>query len=266
MNVMSIDLEDWYHSLQPDPAHWCDYEDRIVAVTHRLLEIFDETASRVTFFVLGHVAERHPELIREIQDDGHEIASHGYAHGFVYRQSPEEFEADLQKSLTILKSIVLKPILGYRAPYFSITKDSLWALPVLSRLGFAYDSSIFPVINHRYGIPDAPRLPHRTSSGIVEVPLSSYPLRRFNVPCAGGAYFRILPYQISRRMLRGIAYRGEPIIFYLHPWEIDPQQPRIRLPIGLRLRHYWDLDGTTDKLRRLLRDFTFVSMKEFLGL
>jgi polysaccharide deacetylase family protein (PEP-CTERM system associated) len=263
---MSIDLEDWYHCLQPDPARWGDYEDRVERPVRQLLEIFADTGTRVTFFVLGHVAERHSELIQEIHEQGHEIASHGYSHDFVYRQSAEEFVDDLRKSLRILNSIVSEPVLGYRAPYFSITKDSLWALDALSRLGLAYDSSIFPVWNHRYGIPEAPRLPHRTLGGIMEVPLSCYPLGNFNVPCAGGVYFRILRYELIQGMFRRLVDRGEPIVFYLHPWEIDPDQPRIDLPMGLRLRHYWDLDGTAEKLRRLLRDFSFGSMKELLQL
>src|SRR5262249_11321318 len=140
MNAMSIDLEDWYHCLQPNPGRWGEYEDRVVPTANRLLEIFEETGTRVTFFVLGYVAERHPELLWKIHEKGHEIASHGYAHDFVYHQSADEFEADVRKSLTILNSIVPQPILGYRAPYFSITRNSLWALPILARLGFAYDS------------------------------------------------------------------------------------------------------------------------------
>jgi polysaccharide deacetylase family protein (PEP-CTERM system associated) len=266
MNVMSIDLEDWYHCLELNPARWGNYEDRVVPTVNQLLAILEETETQATFFVLGHVAERHPELVRKIDSLGHEVASHGYAHQFVYRQSPEAFETDLRRSRDHLSSILGHPVLGYRAPYFSITGRSLWALPILRRLGFAYDSSVFPVLNHRYGIPGADRLPHRTASGLIEVPLSCFPLGKLNLPCAGGVYFRVLPYPLIRSMFQGLVNRGEPIVFYLHPWEIDAAQPRIPLPVSLRLRHYWDLGGTTAKLRRLLHDFSFAPMKAFLDL
>jgi polysaccharide deacetylase family protein (PEP-CTERM system associated) len=266
MNAMSIDLEDWYHCLDPNPARWGGFRERVEPSVNQILEILDETGTRVTFFVLGHVAERHPQLVWKIHAAGHEIASHGYAHEFVYGLSPGAFETDVRRSLYILDSIVHQPIIGYRAPYFSITRDSLWALQILRRLGFAYDSSIFPVLNHRYGIPDAPRLPHPTESGLKEVPLTCYPLGLFNVPCSGGVYFRILPYEATRSMFKRMANRGEPINFYLHPWEIDPDQPRVPLPMGLRLRHYWGLDRTANKLRRLLRDFSFGPIRGLLEL
>lgn len=266
MNALSIDLEDWYHSLRESPADWRALEDRVSLATRQLLGILKETGTRATFFVLGDVAERHPDLVREIQSDGHEVGSHGYAHQFVYRQSPEEFEADVKLSLSLLTSILGCQVLGYRAPYFSITRSSLWARPILRKLGLAYDSSVFPVINHRYGIPDAPRLPYRTAEGLLEVPLSTYPLGRLNVPFCGGVYFRFLPYAVVRQMMRRLERRGEPVVFYLHPWEIDAQQPRIPLPLGLKLRHYWNLAETADKLRRLLNEFRFTSIRDVVKL
>lgn len=262
MNVMTIDLEDWYHCLDENPANWQKYEDRVVFAVCQLLQILKNTGTRATFFVLGHIAESHPDLVLEIHRAGHEIASHGYDHRFVYQQSPAEFEADVRRSISLLASIIDQPICGYRAPYFSITKESLWALPILHKLGLVYDSSIFPVLNHRYGIPGAPRVPHKTNEGLIELPPSTYPLARMNVPCGGGAYFRFLPYGLVRKLFRRLNDRGEVIVFYLHPWELDAQQPRLPLPAALRFRHYWGLDKTAEKLSRLLRDFRFGSVKE----
>jgi polysaccharide deacetylase family protein (PEP-CTERM system associated) len=178
----------------------------------------------------------------------------------------EEFETDVKRSLSILTSIIHQPILGYRAPYFSVTKDSLWALAILEKLGLSYDSSIFPILNHRYGIPSAPRLPHRTGVGLIEVPLSTYPFGKINFACFGGVYFRFFSYRFIRALHNRLNRRGEPILYYLHPWEVDAHQPRISLPLGLRLRHYWRPDRTVTKLCRLLEDFQFCSIKEFLNL
>ena len=264
-NVLTFDVEDWYHPVDPDPETWCQYEDRIADSVGVVLDVLDAANTHATFFVLGHVAELHPEVVEQIARKGHEVATHGSRHEFVYRQAPEEFEEDVRASIELLESITGDRVLGYRAPYFSITKDSLWALPTLRRLGLQYDSSIFPVHNHRYGIPDAPRLPHETDVGPFEIPLSTYPVGRMNIPCCGGAYFRILPYGVTRRLLRGIQRRGEPIVFYLHPWECDPGQPRESMALGLRIRHYWGLHRTADKLRRLLGDFVFCPVREALG-
>lgn len=270
MNIITFDVEDWYHCLDENPDNWENYEDRIVSSVHQLLQILQDTNTKATFFVLGHVAEFHPDLILEIYRDGHEIATHGYYHRFIYRQSPEEFETDVSRSITLLRSIIGQPILGYRAPYFSITKDSLWALPILGKLGLKYDSSIFPVHNHRYGIPNASRLPHKTANGLLELPLSTYPIGKINVPYAGGVYFRFFPYGIFHKMLYQLNKRHEPGIFYLHPWELDDRQPRSlngkAIPFALKFRHYWRLDKTAEKLRRLLQDFQFGSVKDVIGL
>jgi polysaccharide deacetylase family protein (PEP-CTERM system associated) len=269
MNIITFDVEDWYHCLDPEPANWHGYEDRIVSSVRQLLRILHAADTKATFFVLGHVAELHPELVLEIHRAGHEIASHGFNHKFVYRQSPEEFEADVSQSLTLLSSIIGEPILGYRAPYFSVTKKSLWALPILQKLGLKYDSSIFPVHNHRYGIPDASRLPFKITDELTELPLSTYPIRKFNVPYAGGVYFRFFPYKVFRSMLRELNKRNEPGIFYLHPWELDAGQPRSvaeTIPFTLKFRHYWALDKTAEKLTRLLQDFRFGSVREVMNL
>ncbi len=263
-HVLTFDVEDWYHPLDPEPAHWPGYEDRVSTSTRRLLEILDEAATRATFFILGDVAERHPELVVEIHEAGHEVASHGHHHRFVYRQTPAAFEADVRRSLEHLSGLVPQPILGYRAPCFSITEASRWALPVLRRLGLRYDASIFPAYNHRYGVPGAPRTIHPLPEGLVEMPPATYRRLGVNVPCGGGAYFRLLPYGLTRRMLRRIEDAGEAIVFYLHPWEVDPEQPRLGAPAPLRLRHYAALDRTADRLRALLREFRFGPARDVL--
>ncbi|MGE0462411.1 MAG: XrtA system polysaccharide deacetylase [Vicinamibacterales bacterium] len=262
---MTIDLEDWFHCLDPDPRHWNRYERRADHSTRQVLEIFARTGTRATFFVLADVARHAPALITEIAAAGHEIASHGSEHRFIYSQTRSEFERDVAASLDLLEEITGERPVGYRAPYFSITKRSLWARTVLRELGIRYDSSVHPVHNHRYGIPDAPRLPHETD-GVVEAPISTFPMGRLNVPCAGGVYFRAVPAALTCSMLHRLDRRGEPIVFYLHPWELDPQQPRIPLPMALRARHYWALDRTAHRLERLCRTFCFGTLREALRL
>ena len=265
-NMMTIDVEDWYHCLDQDPRRWSRYEARIGAPVRQLLEIFARTQTRATFFVLGQVAEGFGELVREIHAAGHEVATHGYEHRFIYRQRPDEFAADVRRSIDLLAAITGVPVRSYRAPYFSITQKSLWALPVLQELGIQCDSSIHPVLNHRYGIARAPRLPHRTAAVVLEVPVTTYPIAGpINLPCGGGVYFRVQPYWLVRRLFARLQRRGEPLVFYLHPWELDYGQPRIQLPWSLRVRHYWGLEKTAGKLERLCRDFPFTSIQEALG-
>lgn len=265
MNTMTVDVEDWYHPLDQEPGNWPRYEDRIVPATRRVLSLLDAARTTATFFVLGHVAERHPELVWEIHRAGHEVASHGHEHRFVYRQSEQEFEADVARSAGFLRGLVGQPVNAYRAPYFSITARSRWALGVLHRLGFAYDSSIYPVFNHRYGIPSAPRQPHRLEEGLTELPIATFPIGPLNLPCGGGVYFRFLPYAITRRLFARLNARGEKVVFYLHPWELDAGQPRIPLPPALGMRHYWGLAGTERKLALLLRDLRFGSVRDVFG-
>lgn len=265
-HVMTVDVEDWYHPLEPDPARWGGCEDRVEGSTRRLLEVFADAGTLATFFVLGDVARRHPALVREIAAAGHEVASHGMLHRFVYRQTPAEFADDVRRSRDLLADLSGAPVVGYRAPYFSITRRSPWALGVLRELGFTYDASVHPVLNHRYGIPGAPRLPHRTAEGLLEIPPSTFRLPpRVNVPCGGGAYFRLLPYAVTERMLARLERAGERIVFYLHPWEVDPGHPRVPLPAGLRVRHYHALDRAEDRLRRLVRRFSFGSVRGVLA-
>jgi polysaccharide deacetylase family protein (PEP-CTERM system associated) len=229
--------------------------------------LFEEAGARATFFVLGYVAERHPELVRAIAAAGHEIGTHGYSHTLIYQQTPDVFQEELARSNRILEELAGKPVIGHRAPFFSITKQSLWALEVLGELGIRYDSSIFPVRNYRYGIEDAPRLPYPIEAGprtIQEFPISTWQVCGKSLPVAGGAYFRIYPYALTRQAFRAINAAGHPAVFYLHPWEIDPDHPRIPLPRRIALTHYVNLRATEGRLRRLLRDFSFAPMSEVL--
>jgi polysaccharide deacetylase family protein (PEP-CTERM system associated) len=264
-HAMSIDVEDWYHSLDPDPANWPAYDHRILASTRKMLDILARTGTRATFFILGPVAEREPGLVAEIHRAGHEIGSHGSEHRMVYGQSPAEFEADVRRSVAALEAATGVAPRGYRAPCFSITKRSLWALDILKGLGFTYDSSIHPVHNPRYGIARAPRLPHLAAPGLIEVPISTFPLGSLNLPCAGGVYFRALPWFLLKRMFRRLEARGERIIFYFHPWELDPGQPRIAAPWPLRMRHYHALGRSAAKFERLCRTFRFGTISEAVG-
>ena len=265
-NVLSIDVEDWYHGLDPDTGNWDEYEHRIVRSTRRVMRILRRGGARATFFVLGDVAENHPELVREIHEDGHEVASHGCRHQFVYNLTPKEFEADVARSIDLLYAITGEPVVSYRAPYFSITKKSLWALPILKKLGIKFDSSIFPVVNYRYGIPEAPRNPYRIEDGLIEVPIATYPMGKQNFPCGGGVYFRAFPYRFFKQLYQRMNDRGEMVVFYLHPWEVDPGQPVIEAPLGPRVRHYWALRKTAGRLAYMIRDFDFGPIREVVKL
>jgi polysaccharide deacetylase family protein (PEP-CTERM system associated) len=268
INALTIDFEDWYQGLEIPPDGWSQYEDRIERSGRRLLEVLADAGVRATFFVLGPIAEAHPGLVREIAAAGHEVGTHGYSHSLVYRLSQEQFREELRRSIGLLEGLTGRPVLGHRAPFFSITRESLWALDVLAECGLRYDSSIFPVVNYRYGIPDAPRWPHEVSRGertLMEFPVSTYRMLGRNVPVAGGAYFRIFPYLVTRWAFRSINRQGKPAVFYLHPWEIDPEHPRIPLPRRIALTHYFNLGATERRLRRLLSDFSFAPMSEVLG-
>ena len=267
-NALTIDFEDWYQGLEIPYTDWDGFEDRIVAVGRRLLEVFDDADVKATFFILGYVAEKHPELVKEIADAGHEIGTHGFSHQFIYKQTPELFRTEITRAVNFLRDTTGGEVIGHRAPYFSITKDSLWALDILGEIGIKYDSSIFPVLNYRYGIPDAPKLPYEIENGearMKEFPISTWQLFGKNLPIAGGAYFRIFPYNLTKYAFRDINRQGNPFVFYLHPWEIDPQHPRIPLPRRVALTHYFNLGATEKRLRRLLKDFKFAPMREVLN-
>lgn len=273
VNALTVDVEEHFQVAAFDGvierSDWPTMPSRVEANTHRLLDLFDEYEVRATFFVLGWVAERQSQLIREIVDRGHELACHGYSHQLIYRQSPEVFRGETRRAKDILEQIGQVSVRGYRAASYSITPRSRWALDVLVESGFEYDSSIFPVRHDRYGMPGSERWPHRlnTEGGgkIVEFPLSTLKWRGLSVPIAGGGYFRIYPYSFSHRGLGSINVRDRmPFVFYLHPWEVDPQQPRIRAGALSRFRHYHNLHRCEKRLRCLLEDFRFAAMEDVL--
>lgn len=272
-NALTVDVEDYFHvsafagSINRDD--WDNYPLRVVKNTQRLLELFDNSGVKATFFVLGWVAKRVPDLVREIAAQGHEVACHGYSHQLVYNQTPGEFREETLRSKSLLEDIIQTPVYGYRAASYSITNRSLWALDTLAEAGFAYDSSIFPVRHDRYGIPDAPSFPYHqdTPAGhrIVEFPLSTARLLGVRMPVAGGGYFRLYPYFLTRTGLRQINHQSsKPFIFYLHPWEIDHKQPRIEARWFSRFRHYNNLHRCEARLLALMKDFEFTTAREVL--
>ncbi|MBC7184848.1 MAG: DUF3473 domain-containing protein, partial [Marinobacter sp.] len=252
-----------------DRKDWPSMEYRVEANTDRLLELFSQRGVKATFFTLGWVAERSPELIRRIQKAGHEIASHGYSHQLVYNQTPDIFRDETRKSKQILEDITGQPITGYRAASYSITAQSRWALDILCEEGFTWDSSIFPVHHDRYGMPGTPHEPYRLEAPgggtLIEFPLSTCPLGSYRLPIAGGGYFRLYPYWLSRWGLGKINRAGQSFIFYLHPWEIDTGQPRLDVKALSRFRHYNNLDKCMGRLERLLGDFRFGSVSDVLS-
>jgi len=272
VNAMSIDVEDYFHVSVFDGivprSSWADMESRVVSNTDRLLDIFDEFEVRSTFFVLGWVGERHPQLVKRIAERGHEVASHGYAHRLVYDQTRAAFRDDVRRAKLLLEDASGRPVVGYRAPSYSITPRSLWALDVLIEEGYQYDSSIFPIRHDRYGIPVSDRRPYRIdrkSGALIEVPGSTTQVASVNLPVAGGGYFRILPYWWTRWGIARVNEREQrPAVFYLHPWEIDPEQPRLHAGRLSRFRHYRNLHDTENRLRQLLSDFRFDTMQSLV--
>ena len=271
-NALTIDVEDYFQvaalAEAVDRKDWSSMEYRVEANTDRLLALFEEHDTRATFFTLGWVAERSPALIRRIRDAGHEIASHGYSHQLIYTQTPAVFQEETRKSKTILEDITGQPVTGYRAASYSITSKSRWALDILCEEGFTWDSSIFPVHHDRYGMPGTPHEPYllKAPNGgtLTEFPLSTCPIGQYRLPIAGGGYFRLFPYGVSRWGLGRINRAGQPFIFYLHPWEIDTGQPRLKVKAFSRFRHYNNLDKCMGRLERLLGDFRFGSVSDVL--
>jgi len=267
-NALTIDFEDWYQGLEIPYTQWDGFEDRIAIVGRKLLQILDEVGTKATFFVLGFVAEKHPEVIKAIEKAGHEIGTHGFSHTLIYKQSPQVFRQEMERAVGFLEDLTGKKVIGHRAPFFSITKDSLWALDILGELGILFDSSIFPVLNYRYGIADAPRFPYdikRAHFTLKEFPISTLQLPKVTLPISGGAYFRIYPYQVTKQALRVVNRSGKPFTFYLHPWELDADHPHIDLPRRIALTHYFNLGKTETRFRKLLRDFKFEPMKKVLN-
>jgi polysaccharide deacetylase family protein (PEP-CTERM system associated) len=271
LNAISIDFEDWFcvqnlaHVF--DRAKWDELELRADKSTRLLLDAFDRHSTRATFFVLGWLADRLPDLVREIEDRGHEIAVHGYSHQLLTDLEPESFETDLERALAAIAACgVSEAPVGFRAPSFTIVEKTYWAFPVLERHGFRYDSSVFPVGFHPdYGVGDAPLDPYEATDQILEFPLTCAEFFGRRVPCSGGAYFRLFPYSFTKLCLRKVNNQDRPAVFYLHPWELDPGHPRVSLPLTKRLRHYTNLGRTEHRLDKLLDDFRFTTIREVLG-
>lgn len=272
-NLLTIDVEDYYHvsafESVVNPSQWEDLESRVEGNTLRLLDILDEHRTKATFFVLGWVAERRPQVARAIHERGHEVASHGYSHRRIYTQTPEQFREETRRSKRVLEDLIGQPVLGYRAASYSITSKSLWALDILKEEGFVYDSSIFPIRHDLYGIPASPRFCHVCKAGVngklFELPLSTVRLAGVNVPVAGGGYLRLFPYGFTRWAINRLnAKEQQPAVVYLHPWEIDPAQPRIEAGVLSRTRHYLNLDRTEGILKKLLQDFSFSTAGSWL--
>jgi polysaccharide deacetylase family protein (PEP-CTERM system associated) len=273
-NALTVDVEDYFQvsafAGNIDPQDWDNHELRVEANTTRILDLFEKSGYRATFFVLGWVAERQPGLVKAIHDRGHEIACHGYSHQLIYNQTPGVFREETVKAKAILEDLIQAPVLGYRAASYSITQQSLWALDILAEAGFTYDSSIFPVRHDRYGIPGAKDKPHllTTPAGheIVEFPISTREYFGYRLPVGGGGYFRIYPYAFSRMALKSINDKlTQPFIFYLHPWEVDPGQPRINTNWLSRFRHYNNLHKCEARLTKLLTDFRFSRVTDVLS-
>lgn len=273
VNAFSIDVEDYFQVAALASAvsrdSWSTRELRVERNTDVILGLLAERGIRGTFFVLGWIAQQAPGLIRRIAAAGHEVASHGFSHQLIYNQSPEVFREETTRSKRLLEDLIGAPVIGYRAASFSITRKSLWALDTLVELGFRYDSSIFPIRHDRYGMADAPREPGvitAPSGGkLVEFPMSAADFGGFRVPVSGGGYFRLFPYPVTRWGLTQINERtGQPFTFYLHPWEVDPEQPRVKVGAFSRFRHYNNLDKCEARLRRLLGEFSFSTMRDVL--
>jgi polysaccharide deacetylase family protein (PEP-CTERM system associated) len=273
LNALTVDVEDYFHveafSSTVPRTSWDGFHLRVEESTRRILDLFDRHGVKATFFVLGWVARKRPRLVAEIAGRGHEIGCHSFWHRLVYRLTPEEFRADLREATCAIEDAAGMKLRGYRAPTYSITACSLWALEILAEEGYAYDSSIFPVRHDVYGMPSFPRLPTELNLGqrrtIIEFPPSTVRVFGLNLPGPGGGYLRILPFWYSLWALGRIRReRTMPGAVYVHPWELDPEQPRVAAPLRSRLRHYTGLRRTARRLESLLRRFRFAPMGQVL--
>lgn len=261
VNALTIDVEDYFQVSALAPYigrdRWEASECRVERNIDRILRMLDDHSAKATFFVLGWIAERYPKLLRRIVDGGHELASHGFGHQRASALSDASFFADIDRAKRLLEDICAVEVLGYRAPSFSIGASNLWAFDAIERAGYRYSSSIYPIRHDHYGMPDAPRFAHWVRPNLLELPVTTMRLFDRNWPAGGGGYFRLLPYAVSRSLLRRVnSIDRQPAIFYMHPWEIDPEQPRIPgIDVKTRFRHYINLGRTEGRLRRLLADF-----------
>lgn len=272
-HLFSVDVEEHFQVSAFDSVlsrgDWDYQPSRVEANTDRLLELLDQYRAKATFFTLGWVAERKPELIRRIATQGHELASHTWWHRRVFRDAPEAFREDVRKSKAILEDLGGTRVVGFRAPSFSIIPGAEWAFDILLEEGYSYDSSLFPIRRPGYGYPNAPAIPHRITRGsgsLLEFPLATANRLGLRIPVAGGGYLRQLPLGLMQGALRKFDGEGHPAMVYIHPWEIDPEQPR--MPVGwlTRVRHYRGLDRTFGRLRRLLQEFQFTSVARWLAM
>jgi polysaccharide deacetylase family protein (PEP-CTERM system associated) len=268
LNCITVDVEDYFHTEAMSSVvardQWNQQPTRVERNTKRLFDLFAAHETRGTFFFLGWVAERFPHLVREAAELGHEVGCHSYWHRSVYRLAPEEFRKDTKRAKEVIENAAGTEILGYRAPNFSLVKGTEWALEILADLGFSYDSSVHPIKHDIYDNPDALRFPDRIADGrLMEFPIATLAIGHRNFPVGGGGYFRILPYRYTRHGLSLLNHeRKRPVVFYCHPWELDPQQPRLSASLRSRFRQYTGLKTTTVKLKRLLNDFRFAPIKE----
>ena len=273
-NIFTIDTEDWYHANFEDGLFTND--SNVISTVEknidRYLELFSENDVKATFFVLGFVVEQHPQMIKKIAAEGHEIASHGYGHQLVYKQTKKEFREDVYKSKGLIEDLIGCEVLGYRAPSWSIIEESLWALDILEELGFKYNSAIFPTKNFLYGIPYAPRSAHNATVygknlKIITVPPGTFKIGRINIPFSGGAHFRLLPEWLIEKFTDYLNHKEHmPVVFYLHPREIDPSQPKLDLKFVDHMIHYYGIDGCEKKLIKILKKYDFETMKDYLKL
>ena len=268
-NAFTIDVEDYFQVEAffgvIDRKNWDGYERRVEANIDRILEILSETGARATFFTLGWIAERHPRIIRQIVEMGHELASHGSDHYRADGQTRAEFFSDVKRAKVVLEQLGGCEVKGYRAPSFSVSRDNLWAMESLVEAGYSYSSSTYPIVHDNYGIPEGPRFPFYPlrDHNFLEIPVASIRIFGRNWPCGGGGYFRLLPYALSEMALARVNREGKSCVFYVHPWELDPDQPRITAaPLKSRVRHYMNLDKVQPRLARLLRSFTWRRMDE----
>jgi polysaccharide deacetylase family protein (PEP-CTERM system associated) len=273
-NILTFDVEEYFHASIFEKVvsadRWPQLESRVERNVERILSLLERHQVRATFFVLGWIGEHRPSVVRRIAAHGHEIACHGYDHRLISGMTPEEFREQLSRSIEVLERLSGKRVVGFRAPSFSINEETLWAFEVMAEMGIEYDSSIFPVFHDRYGIPKTPRgefkIVTERGANIVELPPASVRILGQNLPFGGGGYFRLFPFWFTSWSIKRINRRGEPVMFYLHPWELDPEQPALKLGLGPRLRHYSNLRIVERKLEKLLESFRFLPISEFLGL
>lgn len=269
VHCLSFDIEEHFQvSAFESPIrrrHWDSFESRVEKNTLKILEVLGERGVRATFFILGWVADRHPDLVRRISNCGHEIASHGYAHELIPTLSSSQFREDIRKTKRILEDLSGHSVLGYRAPSFSIIHESSWALSILIEEGYFYDSSIFPALHRPSSIPNVQPTVHwikTTSGNLLEIPPTTVRIAGLRLPAGGGGYLRILPFFLFQYFLSKVAHSGEVLVLYLHPWELDPSQPRMRGPLLSRFRHYANLDRTQDRLQQLLELYHFGAVRD----